>query len=302
MIVMRSLTYLPFVAIFAASAVKLRRRSCLIFPFVLVVMLAGMFIVINQGPIHQAQLEPPFTMHVGPISIDLPQDRVTLSVSGSVVRPVGLDFDEFGYTQQQVWSPEMWRLLWGVSVVLAALLVTVAIDRLFLPWWRGRRGLPLPPVVAFYILGAGVYFVTVAYIGDLFLRYSLGFMPFYILFMVGRSREWGRIAWPVAGAALALLVAFTVLAQADNVEHNNTRWEAGRWMEARTGAVRVGWNWDHWGHQGSETYAVSDVPIDGFRVERVFPYTSRLSGFTTRYVLAQSRVDMPPLPASPRTP
>ena len=99
-----------------------------------------------------------------------------------------------------------------------------------------------------------------------------------------------------------MLVAFSVLAQADNVEHNNTRWEAGRWMEARTGAVRVGWNWDHWGHQDSETYAVSDVPIDGFRVDRVFPYTSRLSGFTTRYVLAQSRADMPPLPASPGTP
>jgi hypothetical protein len=272
-----------------------RNRSWIIFPFVLAAMVAGMYLV-KQAPIEAAQLEPPFTMRIGSLAIDLPQDEYTFGLWGSVVRPVGLDFDEFSYTQQPVWSPEAWRLLWGVSVVFAALLITSAIDRIILPRWRRGQRVTLPPALAFYLVGAGVFLVTTAYVGDIFLRYALGLMPFFIFFVVSRSQLWGRIAWRIASAALAVLIAFTLCALADNVEHNNTRWEAGRWMEQRTGAVRVGWNWDHSGHVDSETYAVSDVPIEGFRIERAFPYTSRLSGFTTRYVLAQSRVDMPPLP------
>jgi hypothetical protein len=34
-------------------------------------------------------------------------------------------------------------------------------------------------------------------------------------------------------------------------------------------------------------------------VEKRFPYTCRLCGFTTRNVLAQARKDMPPVPTEP---
>jgi hypothetical protein len=42
---------------------------------------------------------------------------------------------------------------------------------------------------------------------------------------------------------------------------------------------------------------VTDLPIDGYRTEMRFPYTSRLSGGETRMVLVQARADLPPLPA-----
>ena len=44
---------------------------------------------------------------------------------------------------------------------------------------------------------------------------------------------------------------------------------------------------------------LTDLPLDGYRTERAVPYFTRLGGFSTRYVLAQSRGDMPPLPATP---
>ena len=46
----------------------------------------------------------------------------------------------------------------------------------------------------------------------------------------------------------------------------------------------------------SEWGAIADLPLPGFRVEARFPYTSRLSGLETRYVLAQSKIDRPALP------
>jgi hypothetical protein len=140
--------------------------------------------------------------------------------------------------------------------------------------------------MAFYLLGAITFVVSLAFPGDLFDRYLLAYIPFLIVFVVRTSGEWGRAAWTYSLLALTLLATFTVLAI----------WQAATWMEQRTGQVRAGWNWTHLGHNDSESYLVDDVIADGFRLERDFPYTCRLCGFTTRDVLAQSRADMPPLP------
>ncbi|MDQ2805800.1 MAG: NHL repeat-containing protein, partial [Chloroflexota bacterium] len=78
-------------------------------------------------------------------------------------------------------------------------------------------------------------------------------------------------------------------AKADQMDHQNVRWAAGLWMEARTGAVQVVWNWTHWGHPTSDIYRITDIPDAGFKIERRFPYLSRLSGFTTRYVVAEAQ-------------
>ena len=141
-----------------------------------------------------------------------------------------------------------------------------------------------------------IFLISLAFPGDMFDRYVLGFLPFLIMFVVRGSTQWGKLAWGYSIIALLVISIFTVLAKADHMDQIRTRWAAGLWMESKVGAVQVGWNWEQWGHATSETYLVTGVPVDGFRVERRFPYTCRLCGFTTRYVLAESRNDMPPLP------
>ena len=91
------------------------------------------------------------------------------------------------------------------------------------------------------------------------------------------------------------MALFTLLAEADYLDHNNTRWAAARWVEAQTGQVHAGWNWDHWGHADSAQYQVVNTPTAGWLPARQFPYLSRLAGFTPRTVYAESAPGAPPL-------
>jgi hypothetical protein len=124
----------------------------------------------------------------------------------------------------------------------------------------------------------------------------LAFLPFVLIFVVRGSGQWGRLAWTYSIAALMILASFTLLAKADQVDHDNARWQAAQWFSAGAGAVHAGFDWDHWMGQFSDVRQVTDIAIDGFRTERQFPYTCRLCGLATRYVLAQSRADQPPVP------
>jgi hypothetical protein len=215
------------------------------------------------------------------------------------VRVTGIDFDEFFYNQQPIWDSKVWRYLFMLGVLLSALLL-VKIGLSGYGWLRRTLGeRKLTPLAAFYGVGTVVFVVSLAFTGDLYDRYILPFLPFFILFVARGASSWGRLAWAYSIAGLALLGTFTLMAKADHMEHNSVRWEAAAWVEARTGAVKAGWNWNHWGHKDSETYIVDDLPVDGFRVEKEFPYTCRLCGFTTRYVLAQAKSDAPPLPVAP---
>ena len=294
----RALIFLPFVAFFAWAAIKLRWEQRWLLAAWAMAVIVGMYAVNLAPETAVAQTEPPFVARFGPVSLEFPEEEYTFGLIGSIIRQGGIDFDEFGYTQEQIWSPEAWRLIWVFGVALGILLLAKMSSSL-VAWskevWRWRAE-AVSPLAGFYLLGFLLFVGLAAIPGDVFARYVLAFVPFVILFVVRGARQWGRLAWAYSVAALAVLATFTVLAKADHVEHQNTRWEAGLWMEERVGAVRVGWNWSHWGHMDSETYLVADTPVDGFRVERQFPYLCRLCGFTTRYVLAQSRADMPPLP------
>ena len=152
------------------------------------------------------------------------------------------------------------------------------------------------PAAAIYLLGALIFVASVAFPGDLYDRYALGFLPFLILFVARNSNNWSRPGWMYSVAALALMAAFTLLAKADQMEHMTVRWEAARWMEGRVGGVQVGFDWEHWGGTRSDAYRVGDAPQEGFRTERTFSYRCRLCGSTTRRVYVQSRADAPPLP------
>jgi hypothetical protein len=107
---------------------------------------------------------------------------------------------------------------------------------------------------------------------------------------------WSRRAWAYTLVVFALWAGFSVLLKADAIDHDNARWQAGRWLAARAGPVQMGFDWNNVNPAGNGTYEVTDLPIAGFRTEAQFPYTSRLSGFSTSYVLAQARADLPPLP------
>src|SRR5204863_2283833 len=96
-------------------------------------------------------------------------------------------------------------------------------------------------------------------------------------------------------AALLVLGLFSMLLRADAIDHDNARWQAGNWLLARGVAPIVGLDWQYVRPSGDQRYEVADLIIPDFRVEARFPYTSRLSGFTIRYVLAQARADLPPL-------
>jgi len=293
---LRAFCIMPLTALCAWGAVRIPKARWWLVPLWGLVFLLGMPLVDLPTEKWIAVDQPTFTARLGPLSYDLPDEPFSFAAVGNIIQLDGIDFDEFAYPQQPVWSMEAWRALFMFGVLLSVLLWAGMTSR-FRGWLRSLRRRPsLSPLAGVYLFGALMFVVSLAFPGDLFDRYTLGFVPFFILFVVRGSSEWGRRAWIYSLAALAIVGVFSVLANADYMDHNSTRWRAAHWMEARVGAVGAGWNWDHWGHQDSDTYRILDIPIDGFRTERQFPYTCRLCGFTTRYVLAQSRADMPPLP------
>jgi hypothetical protein len=139
-------------------------------------------------------------------------------------------------------------------------------------------------------------------LGDSYDRYLLGYLPFLLLFVVSASGRWKCTAWAYSLTALVLIAGFTLLAKSDHIDHNDARWDAGKWLYDRTGGIHGGYDWDNWNHNRNDDYKIADYPLDGYRVEKRFPYYSRLGGFTTRYVIAQSRNNKPPLPFRPETP
>jgi hypothetical protein len=297
---LRAFSALSLVALFSWGALKVRLRHLWLVLVVGALFIFGMDAVDLPNERWIQQIEPPFTARAGPFTYDFPNEPYTFGAYGNTVRVTGVDFDEFFYTQQPIWDAKVWRYLHLFGVLLAAFLST-AIFIAFYGWLRAFRPQQgLTPLAGFYFLGAVVFAASLALPGDYFDRYSLAFTPFFIVFVVRGAPQWDKWAWRYSLTGLILLATFTLLAKADHMEHNRVRWEAAAWVEERTGEVKAGWNWNHWGHADSESYRVDDLPTEGFRVERRFPYTCRLCGFTTRYVLAQARSDMPPLPPGPR--
>lgn len=302
----RHIIYLPYLAFSAWAAVKLPRSRRWLVPAMLLALVWSMYNLTLEPEASAQQVEPPFIAQIGPLSFPLPQQTFTFGLLGSLFRLNGIDFEEFYYPQEKVWTPEAWRAIWVVGVVLGALLMAKMASG-FLYWlrslWR-TKGAALSPLTAFYVTGLAIAIASIAFPGDTYPRYVLGYVPFAIIFVLRGAKEWGRLAWGYSIAALVVLATFSLLARADYAEHMRVRYDAALWMEARTGEVRAGWNWNKWGHPDSQIYVVSDLPEPGFRVEKSLPYTCRLCGFTTRYVLAQARADLPPtrvypLPARP---
>ena len=271
---LRHIVYLPFVAFFAWTAFRLPRARWWLVPAWLIALVWSMYNLTFEPEMTVQQVEPPFTAQIGPWAFPLPQQTFTFGLIGSLFRLNGVDFEEFYYTQQKVWSEEAWRAIWALGVLLGALLMAKLTSGLF-DWARtlGRRNWAraLTPVTAFYFVGALMAFVSIAMPGDTFPRYALGYTPFVILFMMRGAKRWGRAAWAYSLVALALVGGFGVLGRADYADHMQARYDAALWMEARTGQVRAGWNWNHWGHADSDTYLIGDLLADNFRVERRFP-------------------------------
>jgi 4-amino-4-deoxy-L-arabinose transferase-like glycosyltransferase len=309
---LRAFTIFPLTALSAWAAVKIRPARWWLAGVLAVAVWWAMFAVDLPDEKWIAVYQLPFAVQVGPLAFNLPDEPFSFAAEGNIIKTDAIDFDEFGYAQEPVWTMEAWRAIWVVGATLGVVLLAKIAWALW-DWLRalfeaatakvrkrkdGAKDNPksLEPIAAFYLLGAMIFVVSLAFPGDMFDRYILGFLPFLILFLVRGCAQWGRLGWGYSIAALLIIASFTILAKADHMDQMRTRWEAGLWMEARVGAVQVGWNWDHWGHATSDVYLVTGVPVDGFRTERQFPYLCRLCGFTTRYVLAQSRLDTPPIP------
>ncbi|MDQ6642895.1 MAG: hypothetical protein M3Y76_00405, partial [Chloroflexota bacterium] len=240
--------------------------------------------------------EPPFTFSLGPLAIALPLQMYTFGAWGNILRIDGIDF--FEYTQQSIWSTEIWWLLWFLGITLLVLLLANITVSMF-DWSRARLSRssrePLQPITGFYLLGFIIFVVSLAFLGDLYDRYALGFLPFLLVFVVRGTASWGRLAWRCALLGLSIIAVTSLLLKADQIDHDNARWQAAQWLQARTGGLHAGYDWDNWIGSRNDAYQISDILAPDMREEHRFPYLSRLSGFTVRYVTAQSRVDAPPL-------
>ncbi len=291
----RSLTLLPLAGLFAWTAIKIRRSRLWLVAVWAVLLLWLIYGVAAGGAPVQITAQP-FTAYLGPLSLQMPLQLFTFGVWGSILRVEGINF--FNYRQEPIWSSGAWWALWVLGMALAALLlakVTEALWEGLQDRWRRPRA-PLSPVVGFYLVGLLTFVVSVGYLAALFDRYALAFIPFVILFIIRGSRTWGRAAWAYSGVTLALIAAFSLLAKADQVDHDNARWQAAQWLKARSGRLHAGYDWDNWVGNLSADYAITDILDPGFRKEQEFPYLSRLEGFTLRSVIAESKANMPPLP------
>ncbi len=291
---LRALSVLPLMGFFAWAAVRLKRRWWWLAPAWLVVVIWGMYALDLPNETWLPPTEAPFFAQIGSLSVQFPFEVYTFGIYGNILRVGGIDF--FEYDQQAIWSPEAWHLVWLVGVGLGVLLLAKMTAVLF-PWFKAKaQGEPLKPLSAFYLLGFLTFVASVALPGAFFDRYGLGFLPFLILFVVRGSKSWSKWAWRYSVAAFALLALFSVLLKADSVSHDNARWQAGQWVYQRSGGLHGGYDWDNWVGGRNDAYQIADKPLDGYRIEKTFPYTSLLSGFATRYVYAQTHSDLPPLP------
>lgn len=290
----RALVCLPLAALSVFAALTLRRsRWWLLAPWT--VIIGGSWTAVKGLKENLvAPTAPDFTAHFGPLAVDLPAQINTFVGSGNLVRLEGFAF--FEYQQEGLWTSEAWWLIFVAATALGVLLLAKMSSGV-LDWWqnRGQTG-RLTPATTIYLAGMTVFVASLALPGDYFDRYLLGFVAFIILFVVRGAITWGRWTWRYAAGTLAVWALVNILLQADFIEHDNARWQAGQWLAARVQPVHVGYDWDNVRGFGDGTYEVADGPLPGFRVEARFPYTSRLSGLTTRYVLAQARTDQPPLP------
>jgi hypothetical protein len=295
-ILLRSLNLLPLVAFFAWAALTWRpTRRWLILLWALLIPALMLLAQLPGGEwIHVPA--PSLTMVLGPLTVPLPQQLFVFGTDGNILRIGGIDF--YQYAQEPIWTPRVWWVLWVIGVVLGVLLVAKLSDGL-LDWVQARRQAPrepLSPLAALYLLGLLIFGASVAFAGLFFDRYALAFLPFVILFVVRGAREWSDLAWAYSLAALLVLAVFTGLLKTDQIAHAAARWEVAQWVQARSGGVHVGWDWDHWVPGGvNKSYQVSDVEVPGFRTDYRLPYRSLLSGGTTRYVLGQAQDHLPPL-------
>lgn len=292
-ILARSLTILPLAALFSWGAIKIRRTRLWLIPLSMALVAWVMLGILLPPETYNQIYEPPFTAVIGSVSITLPIQLFTFGVWGNIVRIVGIDF--FEYRQQPVWSSEAWWTLWALGMVLMVLLLAKMGDGL-LDWLRERRHRIAPsPLVGFYLLGLMVFVASTALLGDLFDRYTLAFVPMWIMFVVRGSARWGKIAWGYSITTLVLISGFTLLAKADQIDHDNARWRAAQWLQVRSGALHGGFDWDNWVGARNDLYQITDLQDRDFRIEQSFPYFSRLAGFTRRYVIAESHFTVSPL-------
>lgn len=291
---LRTLTILPLTALSAWAAIILPRRRWWLVALWAMLVAGAAWIAGSLSHIWIANTQSPFTFRLGPLALDFPQQTYPFGSEGSILREGGIDF--FQYRQAPIWSPEAWHLLFLLGLILGIILLAKITDSLIdwlREWWQGR---PLSPLGGVYLAGLATFGVTLALGGDFYDRYLLGFVAFVILFVVRGATGWSRRAWAYTLVVFALWAGFSVLLKADSIDHDNARWQAGHWLAARAEPVQMGFDWNNVNPAGNGTYEITDVPIAGFRTEAQFPYTSRLSGFSTRYVLAQARADLPPLP------
>ncbi|MDQ5824242.1 MAG: glycosyltransferase family 39 protein [Chloroflexota bacterium] len=292
---LRMLNFLPLLALFAWTAVRIQRSRWWLVPLSLLILLGGMYALDRPDEQWITITEEPYTVNVGPLAMQLPQETYTFGTRGNILRTGGIDF--FQYRQEPIWTPGVWRFLWVLCAGLAALLLAKMLNSFF-DWVRDvlKTNKSISPVVALYLLGVGIFAVSVAFVGESFDRHLLSVVPFLLLFMVRGTRHWGKFAWGYAMLALAMLAGFSMLLKADMVSHDNARWQAALWLAARAPGVQAGFDWDNWTQRVNTDYRITDLDLPGYRIERRFPYNSLLSGGTTRYVLATVREDLPALP------
>jgi hypothetical protein len=295
-ILLRSLNILPLVAFSAWAALRWRPTRLWLVWLWAVLLPVLMILATLPGGTWIPVTTPPQTLVLGPLTLPLPQQLFGFGTTGNLLRVGGLDF--YQYEQEPIWMPQIWWVVWVIGMVLGVLLLAKLSDGL-LDWVQARRrapGEPLPPLTALYLLGLLLFIATVAFAGQFADRLALAFLPFVILIVVRGAREWGDLGWIYAVGALLVLAVFTGLLKTDQIAHANTRWEVAQWVQARSGGVHVGWDWDHWVPGGvNKSYQVSDLPVTGFRTDYRLPYRSLLSGGTTRYVLGQAQDHLPPL-------
>jgi hypothetical protein len=236
--------------------------------------------------------DPAPGIQLGPASFSLPQEPFLFGADGNIVRTHGLDF--FEYKQEPVWPVAVWWIIWLVGLALG-ILILAKIGSSLWDWLRAvLKGMRLTPLAAFYVTGIAVFVASIAFPGDLFDRYILAFIPFLILFVVRGSRSWGQRAWVYSVVALAVLATFSLLAKADEISHDNARWQAAQWLASKVGAAHMSFDYDNWVGRLSDAYQVADVPLPGFNPVREFPYFSWLT-FSERSVKTQELAGVPPV-------
>ncbi len=204
--------------------------------------------------------------------------------------------------------------IWWLGALLVAWLLAGLSERLaiWLHTFLPRRQRELKDFI--YLTATILLLGTFAVNQVIYVRYLLPLLPFLIIALLPPLQEWSGRELALCGLLVGLVGTYAVADHLDTYDYYTVHWQADEDVIAQGvnyDKLDGGFAWNGY-HLYEESlrrvdvstlglgefapnrlidreYTLSPTPLRGYHLVRQYPYYSRLTGFTTRYILVLQR-------------